>query len=76
VRAVLVARRDSVRALIPQLLAAEKAKNSAEWDRVAERLAAQWDAMQTAYYDSALTPAGKERMERFVAMLMGQHGER
>jgi hypothetical protein len=76
VRAVLVARRDSVRALIPQMLAAQKAKNSAQWDRVAERLAAQWDAMQTAYYDSALMPAGKERMEHFVEMLMGQHGER
>lgn len=76
VRAVLVARRDSVRALIPQLLAAQKAKNAAQWDRVADRLAAQWDAMQSAYYDSALTPAGKERMEHFVEMLMGQHGER
>jgi hypothetical protein len=76
VRAVLVARRDSVRALIPQMLAAQKAKNSAQWDRVADHLAAQWDAMQSAYYDSALTPAGRQRMEHFVEMLMGQHGER
>lgn len=73
VRPVLVARRDSVRALIPKLLAAQQAKDAAQWDRVADRLASQWDAMQAAYYASALTPAGKERMERFVAMLMGEH---
>jgi hypothetical protein len=73
VHAVLVARRDSVRTLIPQLLAAQTAKDAAAWDRLAGRLANQWDAMQTAYYESALTAAGKERMERFVAMLMGEH---
>jgi hypothetical protein len=32
--------------------------------------------MQAAYYASALTSTGRERMERFVAMLMGEHGER
>src|SRR5262249_29190070 len=73
VRAVLVVRRDSLRELIPHLLAAQTPKHAARWDRVADRLAAQWDAMQSAYYDSALTPAGKQRMERFVAMLMGEH---
>jgi len=76
VRSVLVARRDSVRALIPQLLAAQTGRDAAAWDRIAARLASQWDAMQAAYYDSALTPAGQERMERFVAMLMGEHGEK
>jgi hypothetical protein len=29
--------------------------------------------MEMAYYESALTPGGRERMERFVAMLMGEH---
>lgn len=73
VRPVLVARRDSVRALIPQLLAAQKSNDAAAWDRIADRMAKQWDAMQAAYYDSALTPGGRERMERFVTMLMGEH---
>ena len=73
VHAVLAARRDSVRALIPQLQAAQQSKDPKRWDAVADRLASQWDAMQAAYYDSALTPAGKERMVRFVAMLMGEH---
>ncbi len=73
VRPVLVARRDSVRALIPELLAAQNAKDPARWDRVTERIAGQWDAMQAAYYGSALTDSGRERMVRFVAMLMGEH---
>ena len=53
--------------------AAQQAKDPAAWDKIADRLASQWDAMQAAYYDSALTSAGKVRMERFVAMLMGEH---
>lgn len=73
VRPVLVARRDSVRALIPQLLAAQNAKDAAKWDRVADRLASQWDAMQAAYYNSALTDSGRDRMVKFVASLMGEH---
>lgn len=73
VHAVLAARRDSVRSLIPEMLAAQKAKDARRWDAVADRLAAQWDAMQAAFYDSAMTSAGKERMERFIAMLMGEH---
>ena len=72
-RAVLVPRRDSVRALIPQMLAAQQAHDAAQWDRIAERLAHQWKAMETAYYESALTPGGRERMEHFIAMLMGEH---
>jgi hypothetical protein len=72
-RAVLVARRDSVRTLIPLMLAAQQAHDAAQWDRIADRLANQWKAMEMAYYESALTPGGRERMERFVKMLMGEH---
>lgn len=75
VHAVLAVRRDSVRLLIPQMLAAQNAKDHARWDAVADRLATQWDAMQSAYYSSALTTDGKARMERFVAMLLGEHAE-
>ena len=73
VHAVLAVRRDSVRALVPELLAAEKAKDAARWDRAAEKMAAQWDAIYAAYDTSARTPAGKRRIEQFVAMLLGQH---
>lgn len=73
VRAVLVARRDSVRALVPELLAAQKAKDTAKWDRVAGRVAMQWDAMQAAYVGSARTADGKKRIERFIAMILGEH---
>jgi hypothetical protein len=75
VRAVLVPHRDSIRAIVPQLLAAQKAHDSAKWDAAADKAAAQWDAIYAGYLASVRTPAGKERVERFVAMLLGQHGE-
>ena len=73
VRPVLAARRDSIRALIPEFRAAERARDATRWDRVAGQAAAQWDAIYAAYLSSAITPAGKERMERFVDMLLGHH---
>jgi hypothetical protein len=75
VRPVLVARRDSVRALVPALLAAQNAHDPARWDSVADRLAAQWDAMDSAYVAAARTADGKRRIEAFISMLMGQHME-
>ena len=75
VKAVLTARRDSIRALIPELRSAERTRNRARWDRAAGKAAAQWDGIYAAYLTSAVTPAGKQRMERFVAMLLGQHHE-
>jgi hypothetical protein len=33
--------------------------------------AAQWDAIYAAYLASARTAQGKERMERFIGMLLG-----
>ena len=75
VKAVLVVRRDSIRALIPEFRAAGQAHDAARWDRAANSAAAQWDAIYAAYLSSALMPAGKQRMERFVDMLLGKHGE-
>lgn len=75
VHPVLAARRDSIRALIPELLAAQQAGDHARWDRTAGRAAAQWDAIYATYLASARTPTGKERIERHVAMLLGRHRE-
>jgi hypothetical protein len=75
VRAVVPAQRDSIRALIPELLAAQKAKDSARWDRAAGQAAAHWDAIYTAYLAGTRTPTSRARVEKFVAMLLGQHGE-
>jgi hypothetical protein len=75
VGAAIRARRDSVRALIPQLLAAQKAKDSARWDALAEKAAKQWDGMYDAYIGSARTKDGHDRIERYVQMLLGHHGE-
>lgn len=75
VGAAMTARRDSVRALIPQLLAAQKSKDRGRWDSVAEKAARQWDGMYTAYLSSARTKDGRERIEHYVEMLLGHHGE-
>jgi len=69
----IAARRDSVRALIPALRAAERAHDPARWDAAVTQAAALWDGMYATYLTSARTKAGKQRIERFVAMLLGQH---
>ena len=73
VRASLAAHRDTVRALIPELVAAQKAKDRVKWDRAADRAAKQWDAMQATYIASARLPEGRARIERFIHMLLGEH---
>lgn len=70
---VLAAHRDSIRAIVAELRVAEKTKDTARWDRALERAAAQWDAIYAAYLASARTPQGRERMERFIDMLLGHH---
>jgi hypothetical protein len=73
VHAMLAVHRDSIRALVPELLAAQTAKDNARWDRATDKVAAQWDAIYTGYLTSAHTTAGKARMERYVSMLLGEH---
>ena len=73
VRASLAAHRDTVRALVPELVAAQKAKDRVKWDRAADRAAKQWDAMQATYIASARLPEGRARIERFIHMLLGEH---
>lgn len=70
---VLAVRRDSIRAIVGELRAAEQLKDTARWDRALDRAAAQWDAIYAAYLASARTPQGKERMERYIEMLLGHH---
>ncbi|HEX3867407.1 MAG TPA: hypothetical protein VHV78_11675, partial [Gemmatimonadaceae bacterium] len=45
VNSAIAAHRDSVKAIVPELLAAQRAHDSARWDRAATKAAAQWDAM-------------------------------
>jgi hypothetical protein len=71
----IAARRDTVRALVVELLAAQRARDTARWDRAAKKAAAQWDGMSETYLASARTRAGRERIERYIAMVLGQHAE-
>jgi len=75
VRPVLVARRDSIRALVAEMQRAEQGRDRKGWDRGAAQLAAQWDAIYATYLGSVRTPEVKARMERFVATMLGQHHE-
>jgi hypothetical protein len=75
VRASLVAHRDTIRSLIPELQKAQRSKDTVRWDRTLQKAAEQWDAIQTTYIGSARTTDGRERIERFITMLLGQHGE-
>jgi hypothetical protein len=74
-RPVLAAQRDSIRALIPEFKAAQQSRDRARWDRAAEQAAARWDAIYAAYLASARTEIGKQRMEQYIGMLLGQHHE-
>jgi hypothetical protein len=75
VQAVVVPRRDSVRALIPELRAAQEAKDTARWDRAMDKAAAHWDAIYKTYLTAARTNAGRQRIEQVVQMLLGKHHE-
>lgn len=68
-------RRDSVRPLIDQFRAAERSHDAARWAATARKAAAQWDGMYATYIGSARTAAGKERIERFAKLLLGEHHE-
>ncbi len=75
VRASLVAHRDTIHALVPELQKAQKSKDTTRWDRALQKTAVQWDAIQATYIASARTTDGRERIERFIDMLLGHHGE-
>ncbi len=75
VRGVVVPRRDSIRALIPELLAAQQARDTGRWDRVIDKAASHWDAIYKAYVGTTRTNAGREKVEQVVRMLLGKHEE-
>ncbi|MGH7655583.1 MAG: hypothetical protein ACREN6_13060 [Gemmatimonadaceae bacterium] len=69
----LAPRRDSVRVVIAELLAAQKAADAARCDRAADRAAALWDSIYRVYLGAARTPDVRQRIERQASMLLGQH---
>lgn len=69
----LAPRRDSVRAAIAEMLAAQKRADPAAWDRAADRAATLWDSLYHIYLGAASTPEVRARIEHQAAMLLGQH---
>ena len=70
---MLAPKRDSVRGVIAELLAAQKASDAARWDHAAERAAVLWDSIYQTYITTARTPDVKGRIAHQAAMLLGQH---
>jgi hypothetical protein len=64
--AQLAERRAQIRALIPELSAAQQANDWERWDRVADQLTAHWTAMRDAYLSFAPHPQARARMERLM----------
>jgi len=68
-------RRDAIRALLPQLEAARKADDDAQWRPLAEQAVAQWEAIRDIYLTAIPVPAVRERLAQFYQeMLIGGHG--
>ncbi|MEP6989511.1 MAG: hypothetical protein ABJA80_01175 [bacterium] len=75
VHEAIAPRRDSIRAIVPELRQAQRARDTARIDALTERLATQWDAMFATYRSAAITPDGRRRIDDFIAMLMSDHGD-
>lgn len=75
VRAIIVPRRDTIRALIPELKAAQQANDVVRFERAIDRAGSQWDGIYAAYLANAPTAQGKRRITEHVAMLMSDHGD-
>ena len=78
---VLDVQRDSIRALIPKLDAAQKAKDWSTWDAIATQLAEHWDVIRETYLESVKMASAKIRMTRLMddmaapSHTMHHHGE-
>jgi hypothetical protein len=75
VGAAIDARRDTVRALIPRILAAQQSKNRARWDALVAQAARQWDGMYAAYLAGVRDPEARAHVREYVEMLLGRHAE-
>jgi hypothetical protein len=72
---LLLPQRDSIRALIPELRAAQEAKDTSRWDKAMNKAAAHWDTIYKDYIGSTRTRTGRDRVEQVVQMLLGKHEE-
>jgi hypothetical protein len=65
-RVLLAAMRDSIRPLVPQLAAAQKAGDWKRWDQVADKAAAYWDAIRDGYVKNVAQPQRRAGIEKFL----------
>ena len=74
VRTVLDERRTAIRTLVPQLESAQRRRDWAQWDAIADQIGTHWQAIREAYLASAVNPVVHARIEKFMdEMLAGGH---
>jgi len=69
--AVLTARRQAMKALVPQLADAEKRRDTAQFDALRKKMISEWNALHSAYAALAKTPQIKDRLDAEIAQLLG-----
>lgn len=65
-RSLLAAMRDSIRPLVPQLAAAQKAGDWKRWDQVADKAAAYWDVVREGYVKNVVNPQRRPGVAKFL----------
>jgi len=66
VKTVLDEHRAAIRALVPQVEAATKGRDAKKFDALMVELGTHWDAMSAAYFESAIRPESRQRMQRLI----------
>jgi hypothetical protein len=74
VKPVLEEGRNAIRLLGPQIEAARRAGDEAQWNALVDKLGKHWDTMREAYLKSAIDPTIRARMARAIdEMIQGGH---
>jgi hypothetical protein len=74
VKPVLEEGRTAIRLLVPQIEAARRAGDQAQWNALVDKLGEHWDTMREAYLKSAIDPTIRARMARAIdEMIQGGH---
>jgi hypothetical protein len=74
VKPVLEEGRAAIRLLVPQIEAARREGDQAQWDVLVDKLGEHWDTMREAYLKSAIDPTIRARMAKAIdGMIQGGH---
>ncbi|MBI1809775.1 MAG: hypothetical protein HYR75_07755 [Gemmatimonadetes bacterium] len=72
--AVLWPHREAMKKLVPELLDAESAHDTARHDALRKKMISEWNALHSAYVALAKTPEIKDQLDAELAQLLGDMG--